>query len=572
MGDQNYYYDKLVVLNNIYKNELVHPLLDQSGGDNPSIKTKLYPHQTTMIQGMHAYREKMTRGFLVDNRAINSKIGVIGDPAGSGKTLCVLAYLASHKITSPKMSCELTNHSTKFFYSYDLNKLSENSYSNLIIVPHGLFSQWRHEIDSHTTMKYVAIETKRMCKGDTLATSICSSNFVLTTNKCYKFVQEYATANRIQWNNIFIDEASAIYINSTDPKLQFQFLWFITNNWIPLLFKNPSLNKSNLFFLKERVDIHPELEAWLLNNITVNYDDQLASFSFLKEYLPFSHENRSYILLRNSAKTIAQSIQLPDVKDEIVQCRPNLTLHALSLFYISRNIEAQIYSARIPFLFQGLGIPFQEVKDYLEFQLPNKYGLIDRRAKDNECVICYEECQYPTIVNCCYSVYCGKCLLKNTLLNYKCPMCREIITTANICCLSQLKQEDVLIARPKIDVCLQLLRENKGAQTIIYSAYDNIYYQIFEEISRLGLKVERIENNLFSLLKTIKNYKDGITNVLFVSDVNLLRGLSLTLTSHLIFYHELSSCVLKEVLICSSQRMGRQTPLKIVHLNSGIQI
>jgi hypothetical protein len=52
---------------------------------------------------------------------------------------------------------------------------------------------------------------------------------------------------------VVIDEASSIYINSSDPPLKFQFLWFVTNNWIPLIFKNPSIVKNSLYFLRDRV-------------------------------------------------------------------------------------------------------------------------------------------------------------------------------------------------------------------------------------------------------------------------------------------------------------------------------
>ena len=54
-------------------------------------------------------------------------------------------------------------------------------------------------------MTYVAIESKRCLKDESTAKSIINSNFVLTTNKCYKFVQEYANRHSIEWNNIIIE-------------------------------------------------------------------------------------------------------------------------------------------------------------------------------------------------------------------------------------------------------------------------------------------------------------------------------------------------------------------------------
>ena len=88
----------------------------------------------------------------------------------------------------------------------------------------------------------------------------------------------------------------------------------------------------------------------------------------------------------------------------------------------------------------------------------------------------------------------------------------------------------------------------------------------------MGIKTERIENNLFSLIKTVRNFQQGKTRLLFISNVDMIRGLSLASTTHLIFYHELPAFESKQVLIHSSQRLGRTSPLQILHLHSEIQV
>ena len=194
-------YDKLVILNDIYNNTLahntahntvhntVHNTSNKTYNENiDQIKTQLFPHQNTLVNGMHKYREKMTRGFVLHNQAINGKMGIIGDPAGTGKTLSILTYLTVNNVT-PRITSELTSNSSKYFFSHEINQLSEKS-TNLIIVPHSLFNQWKHEISKHTTICYVPIETKRALK-DNIVDNIVNSNFILTTNTCYKFVQDF---------------------------------------------------------------------------------------------------------------------------------------------------------------------------------------------------------------------------------------------------------------------------------------------------------------------------------------------------------------------------------------------
>jgi hypothetical protein len=559
-------YDKLVILNDVYQNSLQPSTVVIH---QPMIKTPLYRHQKILVHGMHKYYEKMTRGFVVGNQTINGKMGIIGDSSGTGKTLSVLSYIASMNMTFPQMSCELANHSSTYFFSHQLYTLSNHS-TNLIIVPQNLFGQWRNEIEKHTTIPYVPIETKRILKGDILVQSIVNSRFVLTTNKCYQHVQDYATEHHIQWNNVFIDEASSIYLHSSMPHLSFQFLWLITNNWIPLLFKNPAIIKSQLYFLSDRVHIHPELEQWLLDDITVRYEGVLAS-TYLKDYISFFHSLRGYTVIRNLSEIVRESMMLPRILNDYVQCRPNINLHSLIQYYQIRTLSPVIHSYRIPYLFQALCIPFKTVEEYI-LQHPRKKLQIQHKVHDNECMICLEQCVYPTIVNCCYQLYCGACLLKNTLLSPKCPTCRSQLGPVNMCCMVSLEPEQNIIMNTKMEICLNILQANKDKQIIIYSAFDNIYYQLFEEMDKLGLKSERVENNLFSLRKTIHNYQQGLTNIIFISNIEMIRGLSLSSTSHLIFYHELPVSEWKEVLIHSAQRLGRKESLQIIHLNSEIQV
>jgi hypothetical protein len=318
--------------------------------------------------------------------------------------------------------------------------------------------------------------------------------------------------------------------------------------------------------------LNKELENWLLDNMNIHYEGQLVSSSFFKDYLPFYHQNRGSLILRNNVDLINKNINLPEVSTTILQCRPNISLNSLISYYLARNIEPNINSSKIPNLFQSLNVQFKSVDEYLMDKPVQKHNLIKRKCDENECVICLEQAEYPTIVNCCFNLYCAKCLLKNMVIHHKCPTCRDGLTVDNICCLKPLTTEDRILAKNKTEVCLDIINNNKTGKFIIYSSFDNIYYQLFEEIDRMGLKAERIESSLFSLLKTVKNFQEGRTNIIFVTNVDLIRGLSLATTSHLIFFHELPVCELKQILTLSAQRIGRQQPLKVIHLNSEIQV
>jgi SNF2 family DNA or RNA helicase len=561
---EEYHYDKLVVLNQVYQNTVPY---EKPMEQPPAIKTKLYPHQQALVQAMHQYRDRMHSGFVVNSHAINGKIGIVGDQAGTGKTLAALAYLATLP-PSPTMTSELAPHSSTYFFSHAMRRLTASS-SNLIIVPHHLFGQWQAEIQHHTTLPVIPIETKRMIKGNDLLQRITQSRIILTTNKTYKALQDYATENHLQWDNIIMDEAASIYFKPSDPALSFQFLWMMSQNWIPLLFKTTTLHKSTLYYLRDRVTLHPELERWLLDRPELVYENVLTSSAFFKDYLPFFHPYRHLMVLRTAVQTHPL---LPAFSEDTLACRPNLNFHSLTSFFLVRNREPHIRSHQIPHLFQALGISFRSVEEYLGGEPQAKHRQIRTKTTDKECVICLETCEYPTMVNCCYQLYCGKCILQHVLLNPKCPTCRTWLDMNALCCLHTLNERERILARNKIEVCMDLFQQNPEGRFIIYSSFDNVYYQLFEEMNRIGCKAERVENHLFSLRKTVKNFQEGKTKILFLSNLDMIRGLSLSCTTHLLFYHELPSYEGRQVLLHSCQRVGRTSSLEVLHLNSEIQV
>ena len=68
------------------------------------------------------------------------------------------------------------------------------------------------------------------------------------------------------------------------------------------------------------------------------------------------------------------------------------------------------------------------------------------------------------------------------IINHKCPTCRDGLTTESICCLKKLTEEEIILSKNKTEVCLDIFNKNKSGKFIIYSSFDNIYYQLFESV------------------------------------------------------------------------------------------
>ena len=571
------HYEKALILNQVYENTLDLKEEKEKKEEKEEKKEKekekekekkewvtipLYPHQRTLVHGMLSYKKNMTEGWKIGSSILNSKLGIIGDPSGTGKTLSMLSFLGS-QCSEAQLSItpELTPFSSQYFYSQQKELPTLSIYIHLIIVPQNLYSQWTHDIDEYTTFQYIGIDTRKQIR-DNLIEQIRTSQFILVTNKCYRYLQQYADDHHVRWNQIIIDEAATIYMNSSDPPLRFQFMWLITDNWVPFLFKHMILQKSVLLFLKQRILFHPEFEDWLLEDTTEPFEVTMESFFFFKDYLPYHHTHRGYMVLRNSSNHLHKL----DYFEKRIDCRSQLTTASINAYYTSRNMELYIDNSIIPYLYRSLQIPCLTLDEYRPFQMDEKQEMLTTKVTQ-PCSICWDECSHKTVVDCCCEVFCGACILKTIMKQPRCPICRTQLNISQLCCLSNIPY-----LMNKKEWCLDLFeKERDKGPFLVYSSFDNIYYQMLDEMNKRELVTEKLENNIFSIRKIIRNMKEGKIHILFVSNIEHLHGISLPMISQLIFYHSPSFAV-RQALLQLVQRMGRKEQLQIIHLCSEMSI
>ena len=279
---------------------------------------------------------------------------------------------------------------------------------------------------------------------------------------------------------------------------------------------------------------------------------------------------------------MSYSLALPPIHESTLHCRPNITLYSLIAYYQAHRKEPRIHSKDVPRLFYGMKVDRleEDLDEWVQRQPIEKRARIVRNKKENECAICLEKCEHPTMSMCCSHIYCGKCILTNAMMSSKCPICRAPLPVTQWMWMESTVSTDPYTGHlSKMDTFLQLVRStlmtHPTAQFMVYSRHDNTYYQLYDEMMQMGIRAERLESQLFPMLKTIERYKKGETQILFLSKTDLLRGLSLTNTTHLIFYQDLSEesyHVQRQILLHAAQRLKRATPLQILHLDAEIEV
>lgn len=570
MNELDNNYKQLFVLNTVYNNLLCNTTHNLQLS---IIKTPLLLNQSILVHGMHKYVQKMLYGFMYETKIISGNIGILGDENGSGKTLSILAYLASIVSNNIVQSntTKLDKASTEFFTTYNIVPINNNRI-HLIIVPPHLYQHWINQIKTHTTIKYVAIETKRYLNMKNLSGRLQTANFILTTSKCYKFVEEYAIQNNLEWDNVVIDDATHIYVR--DIQIKFKFMWLISSNWKSLLFHGSTISKRDLCTFTENIQINSLCKEWLLENNSEVYSTDIILSVFIKKYIPYENLLKGLLVIKCHPDIIRKSYEILEINEEKIKCKSYTTIQSLAYYFQSRQIQPNINSDNAIDISNALSISTYEKDIYICCQPRIKQALVSEKLKEPECTICLEKAEHCTVVNCCYNIYCAKCLLYQIITNRTCPTCRELLYSYNLGIITDIDDnfKNKNVPQTKVDTCMHIIKTHINHKFIIYTAFENTYYQVYSYFNNMGIKIDRIDNTISSLNKVLGLLNDNKIQAVFVSNIDVLRGISMQSIDHLIFFHEIHVYEERETLLAYFQGIGRKKPLHVVDLTSVLPI
>jgi len=404
------------------------------------------------------------------------------------------------------------------------------------------------------------IDNRRLLRNRTTLESIRRSAFVLTTSKLYKDTYEYLAAQGIALRNVFFDEAASLYLGPNDPVPAAGFLWLISSQWISFLFKNTYLNHATLASVRNLVTLNEATSRWLdevqQNDIVMS--TALEGSGFFKHLIPFQHPCRGSMILRNSAP-----LALPPINEVAIECSIKLTLASIPSSLLGNHFEGLTHE-RIPKLFRALDIPTWTL-DQIVSHHSERSTLIHNKQGD-ACSICLEAPQNKVLLSCCMNVFCGACILRQLLTHPQCPTCRALLFSPNMLSIRDSAQEvDDLKTRP--EACVSYILSHPNESHIVYTAFDNTFYQIQHMLSMTDIVCEQLDTNPGKFNRTIANFNRGTTKVLVVSSSRQIQGITLSKAAHLIFFYDLGQGL---AMIHSAQRLGRSEPLTLVHLKGGL--
>jgi len=472
-----------------------------------ALKKKLMKHQIQMIERLKSF-ENHSILILNKNQQIKSRFGIFSNPAGSGKTFTIIAYLLDQLYNSNYLNSNSNNLDNNDTLNHTLNNLDNNKtkytaiqihhnawitveaqmiqvYSTLIICSQWVIPYWIPQLNS-TFLKYIIYKkTKNPIMIENYNIILCPPTLLAD------LFYNYST---IYWYRIIYEEPLINKIKQFD--CQFQFLWIITNNPYNLL-KSPK-------------------------------------YSFLSHLLQYitSYDLFKQIIICNTEQEIQESYQL---------------------MYLFKYRYAYVPSYQMNELFNQTNSIQLYHKNFLTIEEYIKYYNIKLFSYSQECIICFEKINFPiNIISCCHHFYCLNCIIQWLKIRPTCPICRKIIYNNDINHINENKINNTRFCLTKDEIILQLL--NKKDICLIVLSYSK-YQHFFQKIKNHNYI---IINHNFKLIE-IEKYQ------LLILDIEKeFIGFNLQFVSNIIFYHKI--CPIKhDSIIQLVNRIGKINNLKIFY-------
>lgn len=541
----------------------------------PHMKVTLYDHQLVAIKEMEEFERSFQR--RVGNVVVTSRVAVLGNKVGSGKTYQLLGL-----VIRDRMKFE-----TPFFTDYQYSHV--NTVGNIAIQPgilyksipatlvtcsRSIIKQWEASLNQ-TDLKWITVSTEGMF------VSIEPSDYdvvIIATDLVNDYVDYW---NEHAWKRLIYDEPDSARISSM-KRVVAGMTWLVS---------------ATSEMIQEEADNlrHAHYLRALFSSALGASDVQ----TFL-----------NYIMIRTSEDFIYKSMNLPDYNRRIIRVKPPSDVGILQGILdpaIMVQINAGDFKGAIKALGGGeetslvesakksLQAKIEDAKakrDEHKASLPNprheqkviewshkieRYQTqleeIETRIENalaEDCSVCLGVIRDPARLP-CFHVFCGSCILniaKSTVGNEmsKCPVCRssfEMKSVALVVKDATPSQPKAVTYSSKIEAAFDII--SKGEKVLVFSEHRQSFERLCDMLTENKIAYSHLDGSRGDRERDLNRYRDGDLNVLMlVSRING-SGLNLQNTQKIVILHA-TNPLLKKQLVGRAHRIGYKGGLEVIDI------
>ena len=566
--------------------------------DVDGAKIQLKPHQLSLLHACRGFEDGLVQLSDDAEEYMQSRLGVIGDKVGAGKSYVILSLMLS--------PLPAKYQGTKDTLSYAMNTVQVHRRhrkrlvrASLLVVPHNLIRQWQEYIENFVPTGTRTLTIGRARVLETID-DVDNYDLVLTTNTFYPSVAR--VSDDVRWRRVVFDEVDSIKIVNCGFVDACTY-WFVTASY------NNVLNPLGRTVLDRATSRYVQLASGLRMTGFVR-----SLFQELQKALEPPH-TLAAVVMKNSDRFVDASANLPPIIDNIVRCCQSREINILNGIvdhHIIQHLNANDVRGAMSFisaskrqtedniincLIESMDKKARNITVKIEYhrtleydddavreaeisRLQVKRGEIQGRIKaiqeritsSGTCPICYDDIEQKCILPCCQNAFCIRCITRWLSLNTKCPLCKGHSSMKDMYVVSsESGGASMVVDRPKskienLSVLLKKIKEDSNKRkVIIFSSYDSTFDAIIPMLTEHDMGYECLHGTGAHVALMTKRYREHELNVLLANAGNFGSGLNLEVTTDVIMFHKFDSEVERQV-IGRAQRPGRTCQLNVWYL------
>lgn len=556
----------------MYELTELDPMINQPVG----LYIKLKHHQRTLAHRciMLEQGKQINPEYI-----INTKLGIICDKVGSGKSYTILSIiLLNNDIAIYNDSIRINPFASVLVPEShgDIKSFK----TNILVVPSTVIQQWVSYLEN-TTLKYIYIYNQKSLDeyfegiDDDIPGHIDrlhNTDVILIGSKIYG--KWYKIANKFGYNEclfkrMIIDET--VHISLPDNHaINAKFYWFITASWDTystsiknrgFIIKTWNFNGDNKYaiFMKNN-DKFVDLSMGLLeSNVTIVESSTTKTEQILTGFVPPSiiktltatteqYTSEQYITEHTDGiepNKVAMSIINTIASGMYTKLHNlNIKLNALHDMQLSAN-QKELRKEKLDIKIKTLGERIQQLKT--------------RISECNIDPVTMEDIDNPVVTECCKQLFNESTIEELYKLNpnVQCPMCRQPLTVIKIVesiPIVSINPSSHLTRLENFRNVVSTIYEKTGLNTklLIFSEYNKTFELIDEVLSQFPM----LYTKYISDAKLLEKYKKHKINILLLNARSHSAGLNLENTTDIIIYHEMTEDMETQI-IGRANRLGR---------------
>ena len=527
----------------------------------PNLTIELFEHQKRIIYHMAALERTGTinvRNLLFfENQEkdlqLETRIGILGDRVGSGKSLECIGLLATNNQITPQ---KIHFMSDKYVSITSLTDTYTLSPQTLLIIPDHLHDQW---INFFKHAPHLKIGT----------------DIIILTPKTIKHPSSIPNPKTI-YNRIFIDEADTIKLDDFD--LLANFIWLITGTPSGISVSKKKYIKKlfgrNINWLPDMLTIKSE-DAFLTASIALPVQKRIIIKCFtppeltvIKQFIP-----NNIIQMINAGST-DQAIKTlnchVDTKDNIfkviIHSIENI-IHNLTLEIETLQKKKIVGPRKKQEVEQKITKLNETIKKHNGRLTTIKHKVLD--INTSHCPICMDEFTKQTMLDCCGTSFCFECLTLTSKNKHICPHCQQKVNKNAIHVFDDTKKSNNPL-RDKLQTLMNIVsttqNKNKCASKyLIFANFAETFAKIRRTLTEASITNAILKGSQQEIQQTINEFNEGTIKVLMLNATNWGAGLNLQCATDVIIYHRFTK-ELEQQVIGRAQRIGRTSPLNVYYL------